>query len=178
MNAALSPVGIRFSAIHSDIGLISPVGNSPAEWQPQVAAYKKMAREEFGREIQIWTNASVVQRETQQEAEDYLRRYSVDLVDAEALDSLMRTISVENNIPMDSERLAFQRSRMAIGAGYPLIGTAQHIADDLVAISQAGIDGVIMTWVNYIDGIQRFVSEVLPLLEQAGLRKRFAAPAS
>jgi len=174
MNAALSPVGIRFSAKHSDIGLISPRGNTPADWQPQVESYKKMAREEFGREIQIWTNLSVVQRDTQKEAEDYLRRYSEEYLDAEVLDSIIETISKENNMPVGSPDLAFMRKRMSMGAGYPLVGTAQRLAEELVAISKAGIDGVIMTWVNYMDGVTRFTREVLPLLEQAGLRNRFA----
>jgi dimethylsulfone monooxygenase len=178
MNAALSSVGIRFSAKNSDIGLITPIGHSPKEWVPQIAAYKKMAREEFGREIQIWTTASVVQREDKKDAEAFLRRYSAEMLDTEALDSIMRTISVENNIPIDSERLAFQRARMAIGAGYPLVGNAEHIASELVAISEAGINGVIMTWVDYIDGLKRFVPEVLPRLEQAGVRERFTPAAA
>lgn len=177
MNAALSPVGMRFSAKNSQIGLISLHGNDLEEWRPQVENYKKMAREEFGREIQLWTSCSVVHRDTQKEAEDYLRRYSVEYLDTEALDSVMQTISVENNVPIGSERLAFMRSRMAIGAGYPLVGTAQKIAEELQALSRVGIDGVIMTWVNYIDGVKRFARDVLPLLEQAGLRKPFAKPA-
>jgi len=177
MNAALSSVGIRFSAKNSDIGLISPYGNRPREWRSEVESYKKMAREEFGREIQIWTNTAVVQGETPKEAEDYLHRYSAEYVDTEALDSVMRTISVENNIPMGSERLALMRARMAVGAGYPLVGTAQKIAEELQAISEAGVDGVIMTWVDYIDGLQKFTRDVLPLLEQAGLRRRFAKTA-
>lgn len=177
MNAALSPVGMRFSAKNSQIGLISLHGNDLEEWRPQVENYKKMAREEFGREIQLWTSCSVVHRDTQKEAEDYLRRYSVEYLDTEALDSVMQTISVENNVPMGSGRLAFMRSRMAIGAGYPLVGTAQKIAEELQALSRVGIDGVIMTWVNYIDGVKRFARDVLPLLEQAGLRKPFAKPA-
>ena len=173
MNAALSPVGIRFSAKHSDIGLISPRGNSVQDWQPQVESYKRTAREEFGREIQIWTNLSVVQRDTQKEAEDYLRRYSEEYLDVEVLDSIIDTISKENNMPVGSPELAFMRKRMSIGAGYPLVGTAQKLAEELVAISNAGIDGIIMTWVNYMDGVTRFTREVLPLLEQAGLRKAF-----
>ena len=177
MNAALSPVGIRFSAKHSDIGLTTPHGNNLDEWRLQVDAYKKMAREEFGRDIKIWTNVAVVQRETQKEAEDYLRRYSEEWMDVEVLDSLMSTISKENNIPMGSPQLAFMRTRMAVGAGYPLVGTAQKLAEDLEAISKAGIDGVIMTWVDYIDGLNRFNRDVLPLLEQAGLRKPFSKTA-
>jgi dimethylsulfone monooxygenase len=173
MNAALSPVGMRFSAKNSQIGLISPQGNTPEEWRPQVEAYKKMAREEFGREIQLWTNVAVVQRDTQKEAEDYLDRYAVEYLDTEVLDSIMLTISRENNIPLGSDRLAAMRWRMAVGAGHPMIGSAQGIAEQLQAISRAGIDGVIMTWPDYIDGVARFSREVLPLLEQAGLRKAF-----
>jgi FMNH2-dependent dimethyl sulfone monooxygenase len=173
MNAALSPTGMRFSAKFSDLGLISPQGATPEEWRPQVENYKKMAREEFGREIQLWTNCAVVQRETQKEAEDYLRRYSEEYLDTEVMDSLMRTISAENNIPMGSERLEFMRRRMAVGAGHPLIGTAQSIAKELEEISRVGIDGVIMTWVDYVDGVERFIKDVLPLLEQAELRKPY-----
>ncbi|HXW61327.1 MAG TPA: LLM class flavin-dependent oxidoreductase [Candidatus Acidoferrales bacterium] len=173
MNAAQSPVGIRFSAKNSQIGLLSLRGNSPADWTPQVEIYKKMAREEFGRDIQIWTNASAVLCDTTWEAEAFLHYYSEEFVDAEALDSVMDTISAENNVPKGSPQLAFMRKRMATGAGYPLVGDAEKIADELEAISRAGIDGVIMTWVDYIDGVKRFARDVLPLLEQAGLRKPF-----
>jgi len=173
MNAAMSAVGMRFSARNSQIGLISVQGDRPEDWRPQVEGYKKMAREEFGREIQLWTNASVVQGDSQKDAEDYLRRFSVECSDKEALDSVMLTISKENNIPLDSPQLAFIRQRMARGAGHPLVGTAQHIAEELIAVSRVGIDGVIMTWLDYIDGVKRFAHDVLPLLEQAGLRQPF-----
>jgi FMNH2-dependent dimethyl sulfone monooxygenase len=173
MNAALSPVGMRFSAKYSDIGLISPHGDKPEEWREQVAAYKIMARDEFGREIQLWTNCAVTQRDTQKEAEDYLRRYSEEFLDREVMESLMQTISKENNIPMDSPRLAFMRHRMAVGAGPAIVGDAQSIAEQLAAISAVGIDGLILTWVDYVDGVDRFNRQVLPLLEQMGLRKPF-----
>ena len=175
MNAALSPVGMRFSAKNSQIGLISLQGDSPEGWRPQVEAYKKMARDEFGREIQLWTNVAVVQRGTQKEGEDYLHHYSVEYLDKEVLDSIMATISKENNIPMDSDVLAGMRRRMAVGAGSPMIGSAESIAQQLAAISRVGIDGVLMTWPDYIDGVRRFAKDVLPLLEQMGLRKPFRA---
>ena len=178
MNAAQSPVGIRFSAKNSQIGLISLHGNSPADWAPRVESYKRMAREEFGRDMQIWTSASAVLRDTIWEAEAFLHYYSEEFVDTDALDSIMETISAENNVPKGSPELAFMRKRMAAGAGYPLVGDAQKIADELQAISRAGIDGVIITWIDYIDGVKRFAEEVLPLLEQAGLRKRFEKPAA
>ena len=66
------------------------------------------------------------------------------------------------------------RRRMAVGAGHPLIGTAQSIAEELQRMSDVGLDGIIMTWPDYIDGVKRFTKDVLPLLEQAGLRQPFA----
>jgi len=173
MNAALSPVGMRFSAKHSDVGLISLQGDEPEKWRDQIAAYKRMARDEFGREIQLWTNCAVTQRDTRKEAEDYLRRYSEEFLDKEVMDSLMQTIGKENNIPLDSPRLAFMRHRMAVGAGPALVGDAQSIAEQLAAFSSVGIDGVILTWVDFVDGVDRFNRRVLPLLEQAGLRQPF-----
>ena len=177
MNAALSPVGMRFSARNSQIGLISLHGDRPEDWQPQVESYKRMAREEFGREIQLWTNVALVQRESQEAAEAYLRRYSEEYLDNEVMDSLIKTISKENNVPEGSERLAFMRKRMAVGAGPALVGTAEQIASELARFSRAGIDGIIMTWPDYIDGLQRFTRDVLPILERMGLRKPFRAPA-
>ncbi len=176
MNAAQSPAGIRFSAKNSDIGLISLRGETPEEWKPQIESYKHMAREEFGRELQLWTNASVVQADTQKDADEFVRRYTEQYVDNECMDSIMDTISKENNVPADSPQLAFMRKRMSMGAGHPLVGTAQSIAEELVRVSKAGIDGIIFTWVDHVDGVDRFVRGVLPLLEQAGLRKPHRKP--
>ena len=125
------------------------------------------------REIQLWTNVSVVQRDTKKEAEEYLHRYAVEYLDNEVMDSIMATISAENNIPAGSEQLAAMRRRRR-WARAPLIGTAQSIAEELKRMSDVGLDGMIMTWPDYDDGVKRFTREVLPLLEQAGLRKPFA----
>jgi FMNH2-dependent dimethyl sulfone monooxygenase len=173
MNAAQSPAGIRFSAKNSDIGLISLQGDRPDDWKPQIENYKRMAREEFGRDLQLWTNASVVQGETQRDADEYVRRYTEEYLDNECMDSIMLTISKENNVPPNSPQLAFMRKRMSMGAGHPLVGTAQGIAEELVRVSNAGIDGIIFTWVDHVEGVEQFVRGVLPLLEQAGLRKPY-----
>jgi alkanesulfonate monooxygenase SsuD/methylene tetrahydromethanopterin reductase-like flavin-dependent oxidoreductase (luciferase family) len=54
--------------------------------------------------------------------------------------------------------------------GYPLVGTADHIAGELAALSAIGIDGVVLSWVDYRAGLDSFGRTVLPRLEQAGLR--------
>ena len=40
--------------------------------QGLVESYRRLAREEYGREIQIWNSAYIVQRDTEKEARDYL----------------------------------------------------------------------------------------------------------
>jgi len=50
------------------------------------------------------------------------------------------------------------------------VGTPEQIVDRLIKLSKAGVDGLNMTFVNYQDELGRVVAEVIPLLEQAGLR--------
>lgn len=40
-------------------------------------------------------------------------------------------------------------------------------------MSDCGINGVLLTWVDYVDGLIRFNQQVLPRLEQLGLRHAF-----
>ena len=58
-----------------------------------------------------------------------------------------------------------------------LVGTPKQLADHLISLSNAGVDGLNMTFVNYQDELQRVVEHVIPLLEQAGLRQPFTADA-
>ena len=44
------------------------------------------------------------------------------------------------------------------------------IVDDLKMLSDAGIDGVLLTWPAFIDGMAQFQREILPLLVNEGLR--------
>lgn len=174
MNAATSATGMRFAARNSDLGFCTPRGDDPRLWKDEVARYKTMARDEFGREIRIWTNASVVQRDTIAEAKDYLRYYTETMLDEPAINGMIATMIRENNWPADDPKVAFMRRRMAGGSGFPLVGDAEHIANQLAAMAEAGIDGVLMTWVDPIDGLKRFNREVMPLLEQRGIRQPFA----
>ena len=45
-------------------------------------------------------------------------------------------------------------------------------------LAGCGIDGLLLTWVDYVDGIGRFTRDVLPLMEAAGLRAPFRPQAA
>ena len=41
-------------------------------------------------------------------------------------------------------------------------------------LANVGLDGALLSWPRYEEGLTRFIGEILPLVEQAGLRKKFA----
>ena len=110
----------------------------------------------------------MIQRETHAEAVAY-ERYLAERPDEPALETWMNGITAVQGLP--PEVLAVMRHRSIVGmSGYPLVGTAEEIAARLAGLSDAGLDGVLLTWVDYADGLARFNADVLPLLERGGLR--------
>ena len=54
--------------------------------------------------------------------------------------------------------------------GYPLIGTKEQVVDGLKKLSAMGLDGVLLSWPRYEEGMREFKNVTYPLLVQAGLR--------
>jgi dimethylsulfone monooxygenase len=178
MNAAGSVTGRRFACEHADVCFVLLDSERPEDWARQIEAYKGFARSEFGREIQVWTYAPVVQRDTLEEAERYLRYYAVDHADRANVDGWIRgkALHAKGASTQELERL---RTHFAAGGGdVQLIGTADHIAERLHALSDAGLDGILLTWVDFVDGMTRFNRDVMPLLERRELRQPFGPVAA
>ena len=51
----------------------------------------------------------------------------------------------------------------AVG-GYPFVGAPDRVADELCAISQAGVRGIALSCVNYLDELPYLCDEALPRL--------------
>jgi len=174
MNAGLSERGRLFACEHADMCFIGLRSETPEGIREEVEAYRRTARERFGREVQVWTPTSVVQRGSQKEADDYFDYFAVKHQDRESVDGLI-SISAPEVRNMPPEAWEALRTRFAAGfGGFPLVGTAERIFERLNMLSSAGLDGVLLTWVDYADGVERFNRDVLPLLERAGLRQPFA----
>ena len=178
MNAGGSPRGRRFACEHADLCFVILRSEDPAACRRQIDAYKQLAREEFGRAVQVWTYCPVVQRDTQGEAEAYLEHYAVTMEDSESLDAWSAGLGAETGIVAPEAMRAFRKRFAAGGGGNILVGTAERIAEQLHALNDAGLDGVLFTWVDFADGLQRFTRDVMPLLERRGLRAPFAAAAA
>lgn len=170
MNAGGSERGREFAAKNVDVAFIVPQDPRPEALKKQVDFYRNFAREKYGREIKVWMSSYVVQRASVQEARDYVQDYVVNQGDAEGIDSFMaNNIGNSHNVPTG----VIEQMRFAIAAGYggyPILGTAQDIASTLSMISEAGVDGVLLTWMDYEGGLKQFGDTVMPLLEKTGLR--------
>lgn len=123
-----------------------------------------------GREVAVFTTCHVVCRADQTEAEDYYEHYAVAMEDRAAVDHYMANKERFTN-PHDPAAYRLHRKRFVGGAGtYPLIGTPERIAAELIAIAEAGFAGVGLSFVNYAAELPFFAARVLPLLSRAGLR--------
>ncbi|GAA1857933.1 hypothetical protein GCM10009836_42610 [Pseudonocardia ailaonensis] len=146
----------------------------PADWRAQVDSYKTAAREQYGREAQVWIMATIVQRNTNAEADAALRRIAVDQADHDSVEAWMQERAL-NSKGMSAQTRDVLRLRAAAGAGGSILcGDAERVADQIQVVSDAGIDGVLVGYVDFEDGLGRLAKDLLPLLEQRGLREPFA----
>lgn len=172
MNAGGSSAGRHFGARNCDVVFVNTdLGNqTPAAMASKVSEFKRLAREEYGRELLVWANAYVVQGDTEKDAQSYLDYYVNQKGDWEAAANLVNNM-VGNSSSFDQSTLEEMKFHFIAGwAGYPIVGTKEQIVDTLAALSDTGLDGLLLSWPRYVADMQQFHQETYPLLVQAGLR--------
>ncbi|MFL6798817.1 MAG: LLM class flavin-dependent oxidoreductase [Xanthobacteraceae bacterium] len=172
MNAGASERGRQFAAKYCDLVFTVIRAGTLEDCRAHVQAYHKLAREEYGREVRVWTLVNIVQGETEREARELYHYYVHEKGDWAAAQNMIETFSLDINArTVPPERLqAFQEAFLAGWGGFPLIGTKEQIVDGLRALSAAGLDGVLLAWPRFEQGMREFQAVTYPLLQQAGLR--------
>ena len=170
MNASGSPVGKRFAAKHFDIVFSGPTERDPASIRRQMDSYRSFAHEEFSRALKVWMSAYMIIGDSPEDAKRQFDHCVHEKGDWEAAETFMTGMGVSSkSIP--PEIMPKVRNDMVAGyGGFPLIGTREQIVDDLRMLANAGVDGILLTWPAFIDGMRRFEREVHPLLIEVGLR--------
>lgn len=166
MCAGASKAGSEFAAEHADCQFIGIMGmDGLAE---RVAGLKRHAREKYGRDIKLFTTTYVMCRDTEQEAKEYYDYVVNQKGDWDGARNLVRGLmpNVENAVDND----AMIASLIAGYGGFPLIGTPDQVVSGMQALSDAGVDGVTLSWVNYREGIANLESDILPRMRAMGLR--------
>ena len=170
MNAGGSERGQHFAAKYCDIAFIVVQNHDYDDLKAQIARYKDLARREYGREIKVWTHTYIVQGDTEKDARDFYNYYVHEKGDFEAITNLTEGLGL-NAQTLPLEALAFLKEHFVAGwAGWPVIGTKEQIVDTYLKLADTGIDGVLTSWARYHEGMEQFMIETYPLLQQAGLR--------
>ena len=172
MNAGSSATGHAFSARHADMNFAMLRQKDEDSDRAQIAHLKSMAAD-LGRTSQCWIHVYVVCRETEKEARDYLRHYVVEKGDDEAVANMINIFGAQSATLSGDVLEAFKFHFKAGFGGYPLVGTPEQIVTGIERLSGIGVDGMLISWVDYLPECRQWIDRVLPLMEQAGLREPF-----
>lgn len=174
INAGVSERGRRFAARHADIALTHLRGGED-EWREIIAAYKMLAAGEYQRPVQVWTHGYVVVGDTEAEANDYLSYYAERHADKRWVDAWIAELG-ENAPTLRPDQLVHMSRNWAAGGGQSLVGTPGMIVDKMTKLSRAGLNGMLMTALEPELMLSRMHTTVVPLMEQAGLRRPHVMP--
>ena len=166
INAGASPAGVDFSARHADFNF------TVFDDEEHAAGYVDRVRRkawEHRRRIGMLTTCVVVCRDTEREAQASYRSI-VDHADWAAARAYLASQKIDLEALDEDARAAFLERFVAGAASRPIVGTPEQVVDALASIKLAGIDGVLLGMVDYVEELPYFERRVLPLMKQHGLR--------
>jgi alkanesulfonate monooxygenase SsuD/methylene tetrahydromethanopterin reductase-like flavin-dependent oxidoreductase (luciferase family) len=160
-NAGVSEDAKRMVARLCDWAFISL--SSAADFAAVTADLRERAGE-YARTIKTSTYPMVIWAPTEHEARQELRRL-IDGLDEVAAERWARGLSAQSG---SFDR--FTLEMFAIGGGaLPIVGTAEQVAEQMAKLYEAGLNGLLMCFLDYHDDTLRFDREISPLLRQMGV---------
>jgi len=171
MNAGASPAGNAFAIRNCD-AFFTQVSRDSVEESTKIVQSAKDKAKEFGRELDVFGVGVITLKPTQKEAEEYYRHCVIDCADWSAVDRILakKDISPET---VGAEEHQRQRIGYAQGmGGLAIVGDPDRVAEILINLSRAGLRGIGVSFVNYLDELPYFLDEVVPRLERAGVREK------
>jgi FMNH2-dependent dimethyl sulfone monooxygenase len=172
MNAGSSSKGQIFSAEHADMNFVMLNQKDEQSDIVQINNLKTLAQNR-GRSSQCWIHGYVVCRDTEKEANDYLHHYVVEKGDDTAVKNMLDIFGLQSKTLEPSVLERFKYHFKAGHGGYPLVGTPEQIVSEMQRLSKMGVNGILLSWVDYLIEAQQWIDQVIPLMEQSGLRKPF-----
>lgn len=166
MSAGSSVAGRAFAARHADclfmnIFDLGRVKRDIADIQASAG----------GRDVGVYASGHIISRATVRETQDYYRYIVHEMGDWEAAEHIVaiRISGGGQSIPAERVRALTERHVSGIGT-CPLVGTYDEVAGMLRDFCDAGLSGMAVGLVNYIDEFPILRDEILPRLERLGLR--------
>ena len=175
MGAAISPRGREFAAKHADILFI--VFDEMSTARQLVDDTKSLAQEKYGREIMVFCMGAIFCADTEKQAQADYHYYVDEKGDWETAYRMVDAIAANEDTGR-FEREGLVRKMIHGWGAQALVGTPEQVVAGINELSEAGIDGMTVSWVKYEDGVRQFHDDVLPLMIEAGLRVQESAPGS
>ena len=63
------------------------------------------------------------------------------------------------------------KARLISGAGFPIVGSYDDAVATFQRLASAGLDGLALGMINYVNDFPAIRDELLPRMERAGLRE-------
>jgi FMNH2-dependent dimethyl sulfone monooxygenase len=166
INAGTSPAGLEFSAKYVDVNLTAL--DSLDSMKTHSEKIKATARDKYNRKIQVMTYALVVCRDTEEQAKADHRRI-IDEGDWDGARNVMNALGMESQ-SFAAQIEKFQERFIAGWGGINIVGTPEQVVQQFQELSDAGMDGAILGFLDYAEELEHFNEKVMPLLREAGLR--------
>lgn len=170
MNAGMSGRGREFACKYADL-VFTLLEDEEDVARAQIAEYKRIAREDYGRDVQVWIQGYPIVRETREEAEAFLHYYTVEHANTKQIDGWVKAMGMGAQEGTDPAFFAKMHRRWAAGNGNGFVGTADEVAEDMARLSRIGLDGILFNTMEPEAAVDVVGREVLPRLEALGVRK-------
>jgi len=159
--AASSDEGLRFTAREANYCFVSR--ENRVECVRESIRAKEIATEEH-RSIKIAVPMALVIRDTDHDADAYYR-FLVKGADVGAMANIGGAHGKEDRESAQRRGAAYAAKQRPIHMGLQVIGGPEHVAEEIFALATDGdTDSVMLTFPDYLDGLERFAATVLPLL--------------
>ena len=169
MNAGSSPRSHDYLVTHADIAFQPGTQLVDAESaRAQIQELKSRAAG-LGRQLQIFSYVAVFGYDTEAEAQEKFETYRLENYTGEDRERYYEQVRAETRA-LAADPSAYQNR--TLGIAIAICGTPESIAEQFLALSDLGIDGLLVTWPDWRYGLPYFEREIMPRLAEAKLRIR------
>lgn len=173
MSAGSSPAGRAFAARNVDC--LFMVIHDVERLAQDIAEVRALA----GRPIGVFASSHLIARPTHREAEEYHHYIVYETGDWAGAEYMMSARMSGGSLSTPPEKVRALKERYISGSGtFPVIGSYDEVVATYKRLSDAGLNGLAVAMVNYIDEFHHLRDEVLPRLEHLGLRHPVKAAAA
>jgi dimethylsulfone monooxygenase len=169
INAGNSKAGMDFASHFVDVNFVHV--ETPESGRAYIEKARAHAAAEYGRRLSFMGIGFVVCRESEAEARR-VADYIVERGDRGAARNYLGEFGA-NSESLSDDFIREEEDKAILGMGAPpLVGTPDQVAAQLLELSELGIDGVMLAFLDYYEELPYFAETVMPRLAEMGLRRQ------